>query len=60
MLWPVIFHTSANYYVLVLPLVEPKKVKEYKKLYERKDCGGSVKENDSLSSLLLNLPCITG
>ncbi|KAJ4778106.1 hypothetical protein LUZ62_062363 [Rhynchospora pubera] len=60
MLWPVIVHTSGNYYILVLPLVEPKKVREYRKLYQRNNCGGSVKEHDNLSSLLLSLPCITG
>ena len=60
--WPLILHTKGQYYILVLPLVEPHHLKSYKTLSTRSDCGNgvAVDENGNLSSLLLQLPSITG
>ncbi|KAG1365427.1 AP-5 complex subunit mu [Cocos nucifera] len=60
MLWPLVLHTKGSYYILVLPFVGPQQFKAYVRLFTRSDCGNSVGEECSLSSLLLNLPCITG
>ncbi|CAD5166103.1 unnamed protein product [Musa acuminata subsp. malaccensis] len=60
MLWPLVLHTKGSYYIIILPFVEPQQFKAYEKLCTRSDCGGSVGEEYSLSSLLYNLPCITG
>ncbi|KAL6623313.1 hypothetical protein ACP70R_033192 [Stipagrostis hirtigluma subsp. patula] len=60
MLWPVVLQKRGGYYVLVLPLVDPQSFKAYENLMKRSDCGSSAKENGNLSSILLNLPCITG
>jgi len=59
-LWPLVLHIKGGYYILVLPLVEPQHSKAYERICRSPDCGNSVGEEDSLSSLLLNLPCITG
>ncbi|KAJ3681070.1 hypothetical protein LUZ60_015559 [Juncus effusus] len=56
-IWPMILHTRGNFHILILPLVEPKHIRAFEKLYRRNNCGG---ENEDLSSLLLELPCITG
>lgn len=58
--WPIVLHTKALYTILVLPLVEPKDVKDFLNLCRRCDCGPSVGEDLSLSSLLLNISSITG
>ena len=60
MLWPVVLQKRGGYYVLVLPLVDPQSFRAFKSLLKSPDCGSSAKENDNLSSILLNLPCITG
>ena len=60
LLWPLILHIKGNYCILVLPLVEPRHVKAYARLCQRSDCGNAVGADQSLSSLLLNLPSITG
>ncbi|KAJ1265552.1 hypothetical protein BS78_08G084500 [Paspalum vaginatum] len=60
MLWPVVLQKRGGYYVLVLPLVDPQSFRAYANLLKRSDCGSSAKENGNLSSILLNLPCITG
>ena len=60
LLWPLVLHTKGQYSVLVLPLVEPKHLKAYALLCKRSDCGNAVRVDDSLSSLLLDLPSITG
>lgn len=60
LLWPLILHIKGNYCILVLPLVEPRHLKAYARLCKRSDCGNAVGGDDSLSSLLLNLPSITG
>lgn len=57
-LWPLVLHIKDGYCILVLPLVEPHHYKAYERMC-RSDCGNSVGEEDNLSSLLLNLPCIT-
>ncbi|CAM0949909.1 unnamed protein product [Alopecurus aequalis] len=60
MLWPVVLQKRGGYYVLVLPLVDPQSFRTFESLLIRPDCGSSAKENGNLSSILLNLPCITG
>lgn len=60
LLWPLILHVRGHYNVLVLPLVEPRHLKAYAKLCKRPVCGNALGEDDSLSSLLLDLPSITG
>jgi hypothetical protein len=60
LLWPLILHIKGHYSLLVLPLVEPKHVKAYERLCKTPDCGSSIGLDDSLSSLLLDLPAITG
>ncbi|KAJ4967911.1 hypothetical protein NE237_014612 [Protea cynaroides] len=60
LLWPLILHVKGHYYILVLPLVEPSHLKAYERMCKKSDCGTSVGEEESLSSILLDLPCITG
>jgi hypothetical protein len=66
LLWPLVLHIKGQYHILVLPLVEPYHLMMYEKICQRDDCGNpnEVKKNsftgESLSSLLLDLPCITG
>ncbi|XP_022842458.1 AP-5 complex subunit mu [Olea europaea var. sylvestris] len=60
LLWPLVLHMKGPYCILVLPLVEPHHLKSYARMCKRSDCGNSVKEDESLSSLLLDLPSITG
>lgn len=59
-LWPIVIHTKALYHILVLPLVEPREMKDFVNLSNRSDCGSAVGEDLSLSSLLLNISSITG
>ncbi|KAI4345530.1 hypothetical protein L6164_012644 [Bauhinia variegata] len=60
LLWPLILHIKGNYNILVLPLVEPRHLKVYARLCKRSSCGIALVGDDSLSSLLLDLPSITG
>ncbi|KAG6668251.1 hypothetical protein CIPAW_01G157200 [Carya illinoinensis] len=60
LLWPLILHIKGNYFIIVLPLVEPRYLKAYTRLCKRSDCGNAIGADDSLSSLLLDLPSITG
>ncbi|GKV39109.1 hypothetical protein SLEP1_g46923 [Rubroshorea leprosula] len=60
LLWPLVLHIKGLYSILVLPLVEPKHVKAYGRLCKRSDCGNAIRKEESLSSLLLDLPSITG
>lgn len=60
LLWPLILHIRGNYSILVLPLVEPRHVKAYARLCKRPTCGSSLGLDDGFSSLLLDLPSITG
>lgn len=60
LLWPLILHIRGHYSILVLPLVEPRHLKAYAKLCKRADCGSALGLDGSLSSLLLDLPSITG
>ncbi|KAF3794546.1 AP-5 complex subunit mu [Nymphaea thermarum] len=60
LLWPLILHTKGLYRILILPLVEPAQLEAYKKMLQRPDCGNSVGMEEGISSLLLDLPCITG
>ncbi|KAF7837202.1 AP-5 complex subunit mu [Senna tora] len=60
LLWPLILHVKGHYNIFVLPLVEPRHLKAYAKLCKRSDCGSALGVDDSLSSLLLDLPSITG
>ncbi|KAJ7980166.1 AP-5 complex subunit mu-like [Quillaja saponaria] len=60
LLWPLILHIKGHNHILVLPLVEPRHLKAYARLCKRSDCGNAVGVDDSFSSLLLDLPSITG
>lgn len=60
LLWPLILHVKGHYNILVLPLVEPRHLKAYARLCKRLDCGSALGTDDGLSSLLLDLPSITG
>lgn len=60
LLWPLILHVKGHLCFLVLPLVEPHHLKAYMKLCKRPDCGNAVGADESLSSLLIDLPSITG
>ncbi|XP_057476726.1 AP-5 complex subunit mu-like [Actinidia eriantha] len=60
MLWPLILHIKSHYCILVLPVVEPRHLKAYARICKRSDCGNAVGVDESLSSLLLDLPSITG
>ncbi|PIA44740.1 hypothetical protein AQUCO_01700379v1 [Aquilegia coerulea] len=60
LLWPLVLHIKGQYYILVLPLVEPQHLKAYERMCKRSDCGNCIGVEESLSSLLLDLPCITG
>ncbi|MCL7044502.1 hypothetical protein MKW94_028042, partial [Papaver nudicaule] len=59
-LWPLVMHIRNLYCILILPLVEPRHLKSYEKMCNRSDCGSCIGEEESLPSLLLDLPCITG
>ncbi|KAF6145223.1 hypothetical protein GIB67_041418 [Kingdonia uniflora] len=59
-LWPLVLHVKSHFYILVLPLVEPQHLKAYERMCRRSDCGSSNGVEENLSSLLLELPCITG
>lgn len=59
-LWPFILHMKGPYCILVLPLVEPRHVKEYARICTQSGCGSAVGGDGSISSLLLELPSITG
>ncbi|OVA04423.1 Clathrin adaptor [Macleaya cordata] len=58
--WPLVLHIKSPYYILILPSVEPEHLKSYERMCNRSDCGNSIGVEESLSSLLLDLPCITG
>ncbi|GMH29276.1 hypothetical protein Nepgr_031119 [Nepenthes gracilis] len=60
LLWPLILHIKGLYCILVLPLVEPKHLIAYGRLCKRSDCGTAVVADPNVSSLLLDLPSITG
>lgn len=60
MLWPVVLHIKGLFVILVLPLVEPQQLKSYVRMCRKSDCGNTSGAEGGLSSLLLNLPCITG
>ena len=60
MLWPLILHMKSHYCILVLPLVEPQHLKAYAEICRRSDCGDAIGAPGSLSSLLFDLPSITG
>ncbi|KAL6548433.1 AP-5 complex subunit mu [Orobanche gracilis] len=60
LLWPLILHIKGPYFILVLPLVETHHLKSYSRMCNRSDCGSAVGEDENLSSILLDLPCITG
>ena len=60
LLWPLILHIKSHYCILVLPLVEPRHLKAYARIHKRSDCGNAVGADESVSSLLLDLPSITG
>ncbi|KAH6816519.1 clathrin adaptor complexes medium subunit family protein [Perilla frutescens var. frutescens] len=59
-LWPLVLHIKGPYSVLILPLVEPHHQKSYSRLCNTSDCGSAIGADESLSSLLMDLPSITG
>ncbi|XP_022740434.1 AP-5 complex subunit mu-like [Durio zibethinus] len=60
LLWPLALHIKGPYCILILPLLEPRYVKAYARLCKRSDCGNAVMADEYLSSVLLDLPSITG
>ncbi|KAK9009418.1 hypothetical protein V6N11_035952 [Hibiscus sabdariffa] len=60
LMWPFALQIKGPYCILILPLVEPRHVKAYTRLCKRSDCGNAVMADENLSSLLLDLPSITG
>ncbi|PRQ38951.1 putative Mu domain-containing protein [Rosa chinensis] len=60
LLWPLVLHTKGHFCILILPLVEPRHLKAYARLCNRSDCGNAVGVEDNISSILLDLPSITG
>ncbi|KAL0388686.1 UNVERIFIED_CONTAM: AP-5 complex subunit mu [Sesamum radiatum] len=60
LLWPLLLHIKGPYSILVLPLVEPQHLKSYSRMSDRSDCGSAIGADENLSSLLLDLPSITG
>lgn len=60
LLWPLVLHIKNYFYILVLPMVEPHHLKSYERLCSQPDCGNLIGGTESMSSILLNLPCITG
>ncbi|MED6119762.1 AP-5 complex subunit mu [Stylosanthes scabra] len=60
LLWPLILHTRGLFTILVLPFVEPSHIKAYATLSKKPDCGTALALDHGLSSLLLQLPSITG
>ena len=59
-MWPLALHIKGPYCILILPLVETRHVKAYARLCKRSDCGNAVMADENLSSLLLDLPSMTG
>ncbi|KAI3469486.1 hypothetical protein Pfo_026149 [Paulownia fortunei] len=60
LLWPLVLHIKGPYSILVLPLVEPHHLKSFSRMCNRSDCGSAIGADENLSSLLLDLPSITG
>lgn len=60
LMWPLVLHVKGPYSILVLPLVEPRHLKSYSRLCHTSDCGSAVGADEALSSLLMDLPSITG
>ncbi|XP_059632605.1 AP-5 complex subunit mu [Cornus florida] len=60
LLWPLTLHIKGLYCILVLPLVEPRHLKAYARICKQSDCGNAIGEDENVSSLLLDLPSITG
>lgn len=58
--WPLVLHIKGPYYIIASPLVEPHHLKMYATMCRRPDCGYAVGVDGSLSSLMLDLPSITG
>ncbi|KAK7387830.1 hypothetical protein VNO78_22624 [Psophocarpus tetragonolobus] len=58
--WPLILHTKGLYTILVLPLVKPSHVNAYARLCKTTHCGTALSMDHALSSLLLDLPSVTG
>ncbi|XP_075477234.1 AP-5 complex subunit mu isoform X2 [Primulina tabacum] len=60
LLWPMALHLKGPYTILVLPLIEPHHLKTYSRMCNSSDCGSAIGEQENISSLLLELPSITG
>lgn len=60
LLWPLVLHFRGNFQIVVLPLVEPRHLGGYAIICRRRSCGSPYESDQGLSSMLLELPCITG
>lgn len=60
LLWPLVLHIKGPYSILMLPLVDPHHLKSYSRMCNRSDCGSAIGADENLSSLLVDLPSITG
>ena len=64
LIWPLILHLKGNFQILVLPLVEPQHLKGYAIISRRHTrgipCIKGHQQFHSLSSMFLELPCVTG
>ncbi|MCO5584390.1 hypothetical protein L7F22_038316 [Adiantum nelumboides] len=60
LLWPLVLHLRGNFQIVVLPLVEPRHLGGYANICRKKSCGSLYESDQGLSSILLELPCITG
>ncbi|KAL8515430.1 hypothetical protein ACS0TY_014213 [Phlomoides rotata] len=60
LLWPLVLHIKGPYSILMLPLVEPRHLKSYSRMCNRSDCGSAIGADENLSSVLVDLPSITG
>lgn len=60
LLWPLVLHIKGPYSILILPLVEPRHLKSYSRMCNTSDCASAIGADESLSSLLMDLPSITG
>ncbi|KAK6930066.1 Mu homology domain, partial [Dillenia turbinata] len=60
LLWLLTLHIKGQYCIIVLPLVEPRHLKAYARICKRSDCGNAIVVDESVPSLLFELPSITG
>ncbi|XP_078435838.1 clathrin adaptor complexes medium subunit family protein isoform X3 [Wolffia australiana] len=59
-LWPLVLHSKGSFHIIVLPLIQPTHLEAYERICYQSDHGSFIGHGENLSSLLLDLPCITG